>query len=482
MLKSNYTTYTTPLFRHLSDSQLEELYLASLEILERTGARFYEEEAVELFKKAGALVSEGNRVRIPAGLVEWAMSIAPKRVRLCDRHGQPVMQLEDHKVFFGTGSDCLHVLDHRTGERRKAKLQDVVEGITLCDALPNIDYVMSMFLPWDAPLQDLYDRYQMEIMLNYTTKPIVFVTAEFEGCVDCVEMAEAVMGGPEALRQSPLVTCYINVTTALRHNKEAVQKLLYLARKDLPSLYVPVVSGGTTAPVTLAGNLALSNAGHLAGLVLSQLAREGAPYIIGGWTGNTLDMRTLVDPYVVPEKSGLGNELAHYQRLPVFGLSGCTDAKELDQQAAAEAALTILIDALSGSNLVHDLGYLESGLTGSLEALVICDEIVDWVKAFMKGVEINQETLALDLIDEVGPDGQFMDTEHTLNHFRESWYPRLFDRKNYDDWAADGSKTLRDRAREKVEEVLASHEPEPLPKDVAEKVKAIVRRAEEGQK
>lgn len=477
-LRSSYSTYEGPLFRRLSDDQLEAIHLASLEIMERTGIRFYEQEAVDLFKKAGAPVSDGNRVRIPSHLVEWALSIVPKRVVLCDRHGRRVLPLEDHKVFFGPGSDCLNVLDHRIGQRRRAKLSDVIEGITLCDALPNIDYVMSMFLPWDVNTE-VYDRYQMEVMLNYTTKPIVFVTPDFQGCVDAVEMAEAVVGGAEALRRNPLAICYINVTTPLRHNQEAVQKLLYMARKGLPILYVPVSSGGTTSPVTLAGNLALANAGHLAGLVLSQLAREGVPFMPGGWAGNSLDMKTLIDPYVVPAKSGLGVELAHYYRLPVYGMAGCSDAKELDQQAAAEHALTILTEALSGANLVHDLGYLESGMTGSLEAMVICDEIVSWVKDYMKGLEINEETLALDLIDEIGPEGQFLDSDHTLRHFRETWYPRFFDRRNYDDWAADGSRTLRDRAREKVEAVLAEHQPEPLPKDAAERVKAIVRRAEE---
>ena len=158
-LRSSYSTYEGPLFRRLSDDQLEAIHLASLEIMERTGIRFYEQEAVDLFKKAGAPVSDGNRVRIPSHLVEWALSIVPKRVVLCDRHGRRVLPLEDHKVFFGPGSDCLNILDHRTGERRKPVLNDVLEGTLVCDYLPNIDFVMSMFLPWDVR-PEVSDRYQ----------------------------------------------------------------------------------------------------------------------------------------------------------------------------------------------------------------------------------------------------------------------------------------------------------------------------------
>jgi len=160
----------------------------------------------------------------------------------------------------------------------------------------------------------------------------------------------------------------------------------------------------------------------------------------------------------------------------MFALAGCSDSKVVDQQASIEAALTLMTDALCGGNIVHDLGYLESGLTGSLAQLVICDEVLGWIEHFVRGVEINDETLALDLIDEVGPDGQFLDTEHTLNHFRERWYPKLFDRNNYDGWLAKGGKTLGERAAERVASILTEHKPEPLPDDVAQAVHAIVER------
>ena len=137
-------------------------------------------------------------MRIPARLVEWAMQVAPKVVTLYNRHGEPAIVLDGHCAYFGTGSDCLNIVDHRTGQRRKPVLQDVVDGITLCDALPNIDFVMSMFLPTDVP-GEIADRYQMEVMLNRTSKPLVVVNYELAGCIDATEMAQAVAGSPQSL-------------------------------------------------------------------------------------------------------------------------------------------------------------------------------------------------------------------------------------------------------------------------------------------
>ncbi len=476
-LRSNDQVFSTTQFRRLSDEQCQKLYWACLEILERTGVRLYDQEALDLLKKAGVPATDGNRVRIPSGLVEKARTTAPKRVTLCDRHGNRVMPVEGHRSFFGTGSDCLNIIDHRTGQRRKPVLQDIADAMSVADALTHIDFVMCMFLPTDVS-QPVADRYQMEAMLNYTTKPIMYVTTEFSGCVDAVEMAEAVVGGAEALRQNPLAACYINVTTGLRHNQEALQKLLYLAGKGLPMAYVPSTQGGVTAPVTPAGAMVVAQAGALVGLVLSQLKREGAPFIMPGWGGNMLDMRTTVQPYADPDKRAIVPDFVHFLGLPMFALAGCSDSKVVDQQAGIEAALTLMTDALCGGNIVHDLGYLESGLTGSLAQLVICDEVLGWIEHFVRGVEINDETLALDLIDEVGPDGQFLDSDHTFKHFRERWYPKLFDRNNHDGWLAKGGTTLGERAAERVASLLAEHQPEPLPEDVAKAVRAIVERAE----
>jgi len=464
-------------YDRLTVEQCEMIHNASLEILERTGVRLYEPEAVALLTAAGATVEDENRVRIPHTIIEDALETAPTEVVLHDRNGERVMPLGGYRSFYGPGSDLLNIIDHRTGERRKPVLEDVVNGITLCDALDNIDFVMSMFLPEDVS-GAIADRYQMEIMLNYTTKPIIFVTYETSGCVDAVEMAEAVAGGAGALRERPFVACYINVTTGLRHNEEALEKLLFLAGKGLPALYIPVTMSGLTGPVTAAGGLAINNAGALAGLAIAQLKREGAPVVMptGGTSG--VDMRTMVGPYARPDFKGMGESLAHYYDLPMFTLGGVTEAKTLDQQASIEAAATLLLVTMAGGHIVHDLGYMESGLCGSLTQLAICNELVEWCRRATMDIEVSEETLALDLIDEVGPDRQFLDSDHTLEHFQEAWYPELIERTDHDRWAGAGSKTMAERATEYVDELLAEHEPPLLPDDVARAVKAVVEKAE----
>jgi len=463
-------------FSRLTRAQCERLHHASLEILERTGVRLFEPEAIDLVRKAGAAVSEGNRARIPARLVEGALSSAPRCVVLYDRKGRPVMPLEGGRTYFGPGSDCLNIVDHRTGERRRATLQDVADAALLCDALPFIHFAMSMFLPSDVP-PELADRRQFEAMLRNTVKPIVFVTYEMTGCTDVIRMAEAVAGGADALRERPFVACYINVTTGLRHNADALQKLLFLAEKGLPALYIPVVSGGTSGPMTMAGGLALSNAGALAGLVISQLKREGAPFVMPGFGGDALDMRTMVDPYCAPEPRGMAEALGHFYDLPLFSLGGSSESKLVDGQAGIEAALSMLIGAMSGGHLFHDLGYLESGLSGSLAQLAICNEIAGWIESFLRPVEISDESLALDLIDQAGPDGQFLKFPHTRRHMRERWYPTLFDRDIHTGWLARGARSLTERAADQVTHLLATHRPEPLGPHAAEAVHRVVERA-----
>ena len=366
-------------YARLSAQQSEAMLAASMEILERTGVRLDDERALALMQKAGAIV-DGNRVRIRPRLVEWAIATAPKAITFYDRNGAPVMPVGEGRSFFGTGSDCLNIIDHRTWERRKPVLQDVVEGIAVCDALQNIDFVMSMFLPGDVDAR-VADRYQMEVMLTHTAKPIIFVSYDVSGCIDIVRMAEEVAGGAEELRRKPFLGCYVNVTTSLIHNQEALQKVMFLAEHGIPATYVPGIVAGATAPVTVAGSDALGFAGSLVGVVLSQLTCEGAPVIVAGASALSMDMRSTIVVYTGPDHQGVNHAIAHARGLPIFSLAGACDSKVVDQQAAAEAALTLMLTAFVGGHIVHDVGYLESGLTGSLAQLVICDEIITWISA-----------------------------------------------------------------------------------------------------
>ncbi len=476
MQRYHPTTRRSPYFRKLSDDQLQRIHNASLEILERTGVYLHDDEAIDLLKQAGISPSADGRIRIPSYRVEWALNLAPKRITLCDRNGTRMMPLEGYNVFYGPGSDCPHVIDLESGQLRPATLQDCSDGVRLCDALPNIDFTMSFCLASDVNQMAL-GRYQMREMLANSTKPSIFVTTDFPSTVDAVAMASLVVGGDEALRLNPITACYINVTGPLRHNQESLQKLLFLAEKGLPFTYVPVVLRGLNGPVTAAGAIALANAGELVGVVLSQLKREGAPIIISGGTNDTVDMRTLVGSYAAPENRVLFMEMAHFYKMPMFGLGGGSDSKLPDEQAAAEAALTLLTETLSGANLIHDVGYLASGMTASLSHLVVCDEIIGWIKRFTQEVEVNDETLALDLIDEIGAEGQYLATPHTTEHFRADWYPKLFDRQNIDGWQAAGKTTLGERAAKKTRQILAGHQADPLPDEIIAALDGIIERA-----
>ncbi len=471
--RTNVRALTAPFYRGLTDEQCRLIHSASLEILERTGVLIYYRPAIDLLKKAGCYVEE-NRVRIPAHLVEWALRTAPSRIMMYDRSGKPVMPLGDRISTFGTGSDCLNILDHRTGERRKALLQDVVDGIRVADAMPHIDFIMSMFLPSDVPVAA--DVRQMEVMLTYSAKPICFVTYEWEGTAEIIEMLEVVVGGAEQLRINPTAILYLNPTTAFRHNEEALRKLIYTAEKCLPVVYLPDVQRGFSCPITYAGAMACANAGQLVGLLLAQLVNEGAPIILNAAAPTTIDMKTMVLPYAEPAGKGFVLEMNFYYHLPVFSTGGCSNSKLLDEQAIMEAALSQFYATMCGGNMIHDLGYMESGLTGSLELVVICDEIVSWIKASMKGLEINEETLALDVIHEHALSGDFLGAEHTLRHVREGWQPRLVDRQNYEGWMASGGTSMRERARAKIDEILSAEPRHILPPDVEKRIRIITER------
>ncbi len=459
----------------VTPAHCEAIHEAALRILERTGVRLLLPRAVELVREAGGLVSDGDRARIPRDLVEWALRVAPRSVTLCDRRGVPALVFDGTATSYGPGSDCLHVLDHRSGERRDPLLDDVVCGVRLADALEGIGFIMSMFLPADVN-QRSADRHQMRVMLNHSSKPIVFVSYDMSGCRDAVAMAEAVAGGRQALSDRPFICCYINTATGLLHNREALEKLLFLAERGLPLLYAPGSQAGVSSPATPAGSVATITAGMLTGLVVAQLAHEGAPFILKGWGGGGLDMRTMVYGYAGPDQRATALAVARFYDLPSFGLAGASDAKIVDQQAAAEAALTLAVETLAGADAVHDLGYLESGMTGSLAQLAVCDEIVRWLRHLTGPIDVSPEAMALDTIDEVGPDGQFLTAGHTLAHFREQWYPDLFERQTHETWLGSGGSDLVQRATARVDDLLARPPDGPSPVD--DELLEIVRAAE----
>lgn len=461
--------------RVLDDAQCERIHLASLEILSRTGVRFFDPDAVERLHGHGAEIRDRNIVRFPASLVEWAIEAAPPRVVLHERGGTPAVRLEGRNVHFGTGSDCPKILDGRSGERRPFLIRDIEDGIRLCDALPGIDFVLSIGLASDVPVETS-DVHQYRAMVGNTTKPIVFTAHSLQNCRTIVEMASAVAGGSDALRIAPTVAHFAEVDCPLKFAAETSRKLVFMAERGLPVIQGAGPMMGATGPQTHAGVLAQANAEQLAGAVLLQVTRRGTPFI-SGIGAHPFDMRSGMLPYGAPELSlntAAAADLAHYYRVPTWGYAGCSDAKTVDQQAAVETTQSVLMSLWSGANLVHDVGYLESGLTSSFEMIVLADEVIAAGRALVKGVDITDEALALDVIDRVGHDGNYLEDEHTLRHHREIWYPSLLDRSGVDAWEAAGRPTLGDRLARRVARILDEHRVSELPDDVRGALDALV--------
>lgn len=480
-MRTNYLANQTTQFRVLTDDQIEEIVNSALEVLERTGARFYDEEALKLLKEAGAVIEKDNLAHLPSALVKRSLQSAPQRIRVSSRDVKKSLALQDHQIYFGAGSDTPFVLDPYSRERRQALRKDAEDAARLADYLPHIDFHMSLALIQDVPWQT-YDRHQFVAMVTHTSKPLIITAMDVEGLRDILKMCHLIAGGEENFRRNPFIILYDEPSSPNYHSQNALKKLLFAAEKGIPVIYTPCPIAGATAPATLAGVLVNACAESLAGLVLAQLKRKGAPVIIGGVV-SVMDMSTTVYSYGAPELSLLSaalTDVAHYLGVPMFSTAGCSDSKALDEQAALEASVSILISVLSGANLIHDLGYLEAGLVGSTEMLLLCDEIIGMVKRVVRGVEVNEETLALDIIHKVGPGGNFLGEDHTLRHFRtEAWYPRLLDRRMYFDWVGAGSVTLGQRVNNKTREILDSYEPIPLAQDVLEGIDEILRKADE---
>ena len=470
---------STPL-EYFSEEQMRQIHSAASEILQDCGTVIHNEKAVSLLQKAGAYVTGDNRVFIPSGLVESAIRSAPSRVTIYDRNGTPAMFLEGRNVYYGTGSDCPYLLDSVSGERREFMSADVADAVRLVDALPYIDFTMSNGLAPDFS-PDLQYQHKYAIMIRNTTKPQVITAANKTSLNDIVDIAAAAVGGREELSRKPIFVLYDEPTSPLVHISEAMEKLMFMAEHNLPTNYSPGIMAGGTSPVTMAGAIAQANAEILAGLVIHQQTNPGAPFIFGAGM-SPMDMQSMQPTYSAPEammtQAGLCQIGRSLYALPTWGFGGCSASKLADEQAVNEAATYIMMAGWAGTNLVHDVGYLEFGLTYSFDLLVMCDEYIGQVRRMMEGIRVSREHLAVDVIKRVGPGGHFLGDDHTFDHFRDNWEPDLTDRRTYEDWSDRGARSMGQTAREKIKKILDGHEPEALPAEVEAAIESVLDRAE----
>jgi trimethylamine---corrinoid protein Co-methyltransferase len=449
----------------LTTDDISAINLASLEILERTGIFVELAGAREMLRGAGARV-EGERVRIPSFLVQKALGSAPSRVTLFNRDGKRTMFLEGNRsYYFGVG-DCPKVLDPYTRQVRDFMSKDYGLTARLVDACPNI---------WGVGCGGNAHDYPAEVRAQVAFKYSMLNTKKLYSChaldaqqmMDIYDMAEAIAGGAERLQQAPFLVTTAEPTTPLSLFKDATEILLQAAERNLPLVWYPMPSACTTAPATPAGTIAIGNAEVLAGLVLHQLARPGAPFIYGSMPEMT-DMRSTQVAYGSPDLTlgvAASTDLAHSYRLPMFGTTGCTDAWDVDEQAAAEVTMHSLMSQLSGANLIHDTGIIAGGIAVSPELILLTNEIADMVDHATRRIDTSQEELCLDLIDRVGPQGNYLALDHTLANFRRFWHSDIFLRNRLTGTDEDEQETVRQRINRKTKEIIEKHEVEPLPGD-----------------
>ena len=445
---------TIPRLKLLDAHGIKKLYYSALEVLERTGVSVPHPEAIDILKAAGASVEDAV-ARIPSWLVEQAVQTAPKQIVLYSIDGKPVMRLTGCNVYFGTGENTIFRIDGAAGERRRWSKADVIDAVVVQDRMDQLDFMTPLGLVQDRPAHTSH-LHQFEIMVTYGNKPVMFSAYDAQGVKDIMEMG-TVIKPRNALASQPFWLNLMASTSPLIHSEDVLGKLLISAENRIPVIYSCSQVAGATTPVTLAGSIVVNLAEGLSALVVSQLKKPGAPMIMPGVIMN-MDMKTTVTAYGSPESTLMAcaiGEVYHWLGLTHFGTAGCSDAKTADEQAAMESCFTCVTQALTGCNLIHDVGYLESGLAGSLELVVMMNELLGMVRRFQEGIDLSQEALATDVIHQVGIGNQYLTHDHTLEYYRsENWTPNLFDRNRFDEWAAAGQPSLAKRAALKVEEIL----------------------------
>jgi trimethylamine--corrinoid protein Co-methyltransferase len=460
----------------LSEEKCQAIYDAALGIIADVGMTVPHAVARGLLVGAGATVEGADLVRIPRELVAKARATVPAMIPVYDRRGKLAMQLGGFNSYFGTGSDLMNIYDLETGERRLSVLADVGRMARLCDALPNIDFIMSSAYPQDVPACASYLEC-FRAMVTSTTKPMVMTAAGVDDLEVMWKIACELRGGAEELREKPYFVQYGEPVSPLMHPVEVLDKLLFCADWGIPLIYAPAPMAGATAPITHAGQIMQGVAESLFGLVIHQLRRPGAPFITGSASGK-LDMSTLQTLYNSAERytTDLGIlEMARWMDLPNWSFAGTSDSQCVDAQAGIDATEVTLLSMQAGANLNHDVGYLDFGLTCAPELVVLVDEIISMNRRVLEGIAVNDDTLAADVVAAVGPGGDFLRTRHTRVHAHAlQWKPTMFNRVSQAHWEAEGSLDLREKARRKAIGILADHRPQPLPANLKKTMDSLV--------
>ena len=470
-----------PRISFLSEDEIEIIHNASLKVLEDTGIEVMSDKALDILKKAGAEVDyEENHAAIPRSLVEEALKRAPKTIKYCARNPKYDFVLNKQEPHFCADGGPPFIFDWETGKRRYSTSEDIARCSVIADYLDHVNLLWPLGAGTDvpAPMRYIVDMYTC---LRNSEKHFEGDSTSAREAQYQIEIAAAIVGGKEELRRRPIFSVVICTISPLRYDKGMTEASIELAKAGIPVVIYPMPMTGATGPATLAGTMVVSNAEFLGGLVILEFSSLGAPVVYAADV-STIDFKTGAG--IKSPESDLMNlalaQLAHYYGLPTEIEASGSASKLLDTQAGYEKAITIVTHILTVPvpDIVLGLGMLEGGRITSPEALVIDNEIIDYALRFVQGLEVNDETLAVDVINKVGPGGIFLGEKHTLKHFRERWMSRLSDIDSFETWQKKGSKSIDEMAKEKVKEILATHKPEPIPEDVEKEISRILNRAE----
>lgn len=468
--------------RFLNRNEVTSIHSATLEVLENVGMHSESDRILNVFKGAGADVDfKERRIRIPQYLVSEALRKTPRQYIFHGRNPKRGILVEHGRVYFGMGGTPVpYILDMETGDYRRPTKKDMAEATRLGDCLPNMSFLMTISGAFDVPYEVEY-IHEFDVLFRNTEKPFIYSAPGAELARTAISMASAVVGSSEELRKRPIFSMYCETTAPLSFPRED-ENMIECAEAGIPITLGPAGIRGLTTPVTLTGAAVATNAESLAAITLAQLVKPGTPVNYAAWS-MTAEPKSGVALYAAPENAlalgVLNGQLAEYYDLPSFGLGGAVDSKIPDAQAGCELSMVTLANALSGVNLIHDCGYLSYGSVGSMEMAVIANEIVGGILRIVKGIAVDDESLAVDVIKNVGPRGHFMSQKHTLKFLeRETYMSELFDKQPLDKWIRDGRKDIRQIAKTRAMEILKEHQPEPLPKDVQLKLTEIVEKSE----
>ncbi len=463
-------------YQPLSKKDIEKIHETTVNILSDPGIKVATPEALKVFADNGAEVNhDTGMVKISRTMLEEALSKAPSKVVLYGREDKNNLSLEEKRTHMGTGGTVLDVLELETMKKRRACIQDIINIARLVDYLDNIHFFMLPVYPREVEGHNV-DVNRFWWGLQNTSKHIMGGVYSKEGIRNVISIAEEIAGGPEALRERPIVSMVTCVMSPLVMDKTYTELLMEVARQGIPLVCPAEPLAGATGPCTLAGTITMSNAETLSGIVLAQLVNPGTP-VIYGTVSTAMDMQT--GSYLSGNiEMGLINassaQMAQYYEVPIYATAGMSDSKLPDVQAGYEKMATGMITALAGATYIHDAaGFLEFCTTFCYEQLVIDSEIIGMCMRAIKGVEVNEETLAEEVIRQVGAGGNFLTNTHTLKHCRNEFFmPKVSDRNLRKKWEKDGSKDGAKRAGDIVRSVLETHEPLKIDKEVFEKIKS----------